>query len=189
MNQRRLSASIVMGMALLAAGCGGRSENTETPGAVAVTPTGLTATATLRSSSGSNVQGTVTFTEEAGGVRIFAMLSGLAPGEHGFHVHEHGDCSAPDASTAGPHFNPGSMAHAGPEATERHVGDLGNITADEAGNATYERVDAHLTLAPGPNSIIGRAVVVHADADDMTSQPAGNAGARIACGVIEGASH
>jgi Cu-Zn family superoxide dismutase len=178
-----------LALCLFAAGCGGGNEVAESVESSDSAVPGRTATATLRPASGSNVSGTVTFTEESGGVRIFAMLSGLEPGEHGFHIHVTGDCSAPDASSAGGHFNPGNTAHAGPDAAERHAGDFGNITADEAGNATFERVDTHIALDDGPNSVIGRAVVVHADADDMSSQPAGNAGARIACGSIEGAGY
>lgn len=188
MNVRGIWTLLAMS-ALTAAGCGGGAQETETTDTTADAMPGRTATATLGAASGSGVSGTVTFSEEAGGVRIYAMLTGLAPGEHGFHVHETGDCSAPDASSAGGHFNPGGMDHGAPEADPRHAGDLGNIVADEAGNATYERVDAHITLGDGPNSIIGRAVVVHSEPDDMTSQPAGNAGARIACGVIVAGSH
>jgi Cu-Zn family superoxide dismutase len=184
--------SMALTISLVAlAGCGGSaSKDAETTDAAAgAAGSGRTATATLRSTSGSSVTGTITFSEEAGGVRVFAMLQGMAPGQHGFHIHETGDCSAPDGSSAGGHFNPASVPHGGPDAAEHHAGDLGNITADEAGNAHYEEVIPHVTLDDGPNSIVGRAVVVHADPDDMTSQPAGNAGPRIACGVIVGANH
>ena len=141
------------------------------------------AVAVISPASGSSVKGTVTFTMEAGGVHIKASLSGLAPGVHGFHIHEFGDVSAADGTSAGGHFNPAGLPHAGPEAANRHAGDLGNITADSAGNATLDRVDAHLSLS-GPNTIIGRGVVVHDKADDLTTQPTGNAGARIGVGVI-----
>jgi Cu-Zn family superoxide dismutase len=139
--------------------------------------------ADLSPTAGNTVRGTVSLTQEAGGVRIVADLSGLTPGEHGFHIHETGDCSAPDAAPAGDHFNPVGAPHGAPEAQVRHVGDLGNITADASGNARYDRVDARLSLE-GEHSVIGRAIVVHAGADDLTSQPAGNAGPRAACGVI-----
>ena len=189
MIRRHTWASVLTMSVLAAAGCGGGAQETENPESTVEATPGRTATATLRATSGSAVSGTVTFTEEAGGVRIYAMLSGLAPGEHGFHVHENGDCSAPDASSAGGHFNPTGMDHAGPDAEARHVGDFGNIVADQAGNASYERVDTHITLGDGPNSVIGRALVVHSEPDDLTSQPSGNAGSRIACGVIQAASH
>lgn len=172
------------------AGCGGSpsSEQSAAPESAQTTP-GLTATATLVAKSGSRVSGTVTFTQQAEGVLVFAIVSGLTPGSHGFHIHETGDCSAPDGSSAGGHFNPGSMPHGGPDAGEHHAGDLGNIVADEAGNANYEKVIPGITLEEGSNSVIGRAVVVHESADDMTTQPTGNAGGRLACGVIEAATH
>jgi superoxide dismutase, Cu-Zn family len=131
----------------------------------------------------SNVQGTVTFTKVAGGVRVHAELTGLTPGEHGFHVHQFGDCTAMDGKCTGGHFNPTDAPHGGPDSAERHVGDLGNITADSSGKATYDRVDKMIALN-GKNSIIGRAIIVHAGRDDLKSQPSGDAGARVGCGVI-----
>ncbi len=139
--------------------------------------------AVLSPTQGNTAQGVVTFTQEEGGVRVIAKLTGVPKGVHGFHVHEFGDCSAPDATSAGGHFNPTGMAHAGPTAEKRHIGDLGNITADDKGNATLDYVDKHLTMS-GAHSIIGYAVILHANPDDLTSQPTGNAGGRIACGVI-----
>lgn len=144
------------------------------------------ATAELKPTEGSNVVGTVTFTAENDGLRVVAVIEGLAPGLHGFHVHEHGDCSAPDASSAGGHFNPHGTPHGGPDAAhgERHAGDLGNLEADASGVARYERLDQLLALT-GPDSILGKAVIVHAKADDLSTQPAGDAGPRLACGVIQ----
>jgi Cu-Zn family superoxide dismutase len=115
-----------------------------------------------------------------------ADLEGLEPGLHGFHIHEVGDCSAPDASSAGGHFNPDNTPHGTPEnpPAQRHVGDLGNLEADAEGKAHYERVDQMLPLR-GPNSIVGKSVIVHAQADDLSSQPSGSAGPRLACGVIQ----
>lgn len=138
----------------------------------------------LESKEGTQVEGIVTFEQVEGGVRIVADVRNLTPGKHGFHVHEHGDCSAHDASSAGGHFNPTDKKHGGPETEERHVGDMGNLVADENGVAHYDRVDDLMELN-GPNSIIGLSVVVHADEDDLKSQPTGNSGKRIACGVIE----
>ena len=117
-------------------------------------------------------------------MRVVADIEGLTPGDHGFHVHEFGDCSAPDGTSAGAHFNPTKKPHGAPDNAERHVGDLGNITADESGKAHYDRIDTVIELN-GENTIVGRSVIVHAKADDFVSQPAGNAGSRIACGVIE----
>ena len=174
---------------LLLAGCAPQPEttpsNAENTMATSIptteTPTG--AIAVLHPTKGSNVRGTVTFTKEAGGIRVKADLSGLAPGPHGFHIHENGDCSAPDASSAGGHFNPTAMAHGAPDKMPHHVGDFGNITADKSGKASYDKVYSDLAL-DGASSVIGRAVIVHAQADDLRSQPSGDAGGRQSCGVI-----
>jgi Cu-Zn family superoxide dismutase len=112
-----------------------------------------------------------------------ADVDGLSPGKHGFHVHEFGDCSG-DGSATGSHFNPTNSKHGGPDSRERHVGDLGNLVADETGYAHYERVDKIISLE-GENSILGRSIVIHADPDDYTTQPTGASGTKIACGVIE----
>lgn len=144
---------------------------------------GRKAVAVLGPTQGNNVTGTITFTEQKNGVRVTADVRGLTPGSHGFHVHEKGDCSAPDAQSAGGHFNPDNAPHAGPDAAQRHAGDLGNIEADSSGHGRLDRVDHHLSF-DGPRSILGRSVIVHAKADDLKSQPAGEAGARVACGVI-----
>lgn len=139
--------------------------------------------AVLNPTAGNDVSGTVTFTKTKDGVKVVADVMGLAEGKHGFHIHEYGDCSAPDGTSAGGHFNPADMPHAGPKADKRHVGDLGNLEADDSGKAHLEWTDVHLSFM-GPNSILGRAVIVHAGEDDLTSQPTGAAGARVACGVI-----
>jgi Cu-Zn family superoxide dismutase len=132
---------------------------------------------------GSSVAGKVVFTQARGGVEVNAEITGLAPGEHGFHVHEFGDCTMADGTCAGAHFNPSGAPHGGPDDDRRHAGDLGNVKADASGKATYKRVDKMLSLN-GPSSIIGRSIIVHADPDDLKSQPSGNAGARVGCGVI-----
>jgi superoxide dismutase, Cu-Zn family len=144
----------------------------------------LKAIAVLHPTAANKVSGTVTFTEVADGVQIHADITGLTPGNHGFHVHEFGDCSAADASSAGAHFNPTNKPHAAPDATERHVGDMGNVEADASGKATLEYMDHQISLTNDQDSVIGRSVVVHAKADDLKTQPAGDSGARIACGVI-----
>jgi Cu-Zn family superoxide dismutase len=144
----------------------------------------LKAIAVLHPTGSNKLSGTVTFTEVADGVQVQAEFTGLTPGNHGFHVHEFGDCSAADASSAGAHFNPTNKPHAGPDATERHVGDMGNVEADASGKAKLEYLDHQISLTNDQQSVIGRSVVVHAKADDLKSQPAGDSGARIACGVI-----
>ncbi len=141
------------------------------------------ATAVIYPTKGNSASGVVTFTEQKDGLHISAKLTGLTSGKHGFHVHALGNCACDDAVCAGDHFNPTNKPHGAPNSPNRHVGDFGNITADEQGKATYEYVDSQTTLN-GPHAIIGRAVIVHADADDFTTQPTGNAGARIGCGVI-----
>ncbi len=141
----------------------------------------------LAPASGSLVSGKLVLVPMGDGVHITGDIGGLKPGDvRGFHIHEKGDCSAADASTAGGHFNPGAQAHgrAGPGA--HHAGDTDNIVADARGVA---RINAHVrgvSLGGGAgNDIAGRAVIVHAEADDYVTQPTGNAGARVACGVIK----
>jgi superoxide dismutase, Cu-Zn family len=142
------------------------------------------ALATLAPTEGNEVTGTVEFVKEGDKVHVVAKVSGLSPGVHGFHVHEVGDCSAPDGTSAGGHFNPEGMQHGAPDAAMRHTGDLGNLEANDAGVAELDRVDGQLAL-DGAHSVVGRSVIVHADPDDLVSQPTGAAGARVACGVIE----
>jgi len=141
------------------------------------------AVAVLHSTEGNKVHGTVTFTQDGDKVKVVAHIEGLTPGKHGFHIHEFGDCSAKDGASAGGHFNPAAMAHGAQNAAPRHVGDLGNIEAGADGMAMVDFSDSMLKL-DGPGSIIGRGVIVHANADDFKTQPTGNAGARQACGVI-----
>jgi len=143
------------------------------------------ATADLQPTEGNTAMGTVTFAEMTGGIHITAEVSGLESGNHGFHVHETGDCSAPDGTSAGGHFNPDGTNHGGPVSGVHHRGDLGNIEADASGKATLSTMVDFITVAEGPNSVLGKAVIVHAGADDLESQPTGNAGARVACGVIQ----
>jgi len=141
------------------------------------------AIAVLHPTEGSSVSGIVMFEKAEKGVRVTARISGLAPGKHGFHIHEYGDCSSVDGTSAGGHFNPAGMPHSGPLTEQRHVGDMGNIEADKDSNATLDYVDALISLA-GPHSVIGHGVIVHEKADDLKSQPTGDAGGRLACGVI-----
>jgi len=137
----------------------------------------------LHPTEGNQVYGTVTFTKADSGIHVVAEVHGLTEGKHGFHIHEYGDCTAADGTSAGGHFNPEGVNHGGPNAAVRHVGDLGNITANADGNATLDMTDNMLSFT-GKHSIIGRGIIVHAGEDDLTSQPTGNAGGRVACGVI-----
>lgn len=138
----------------------------------------------LHPTLGNEVNGVVRFFDTDEGVRVIAEINGLAPNSsHGFHIHQFGDCSALDGTSAGGHFNPQSQPHGGPDSDQRHVGDLGNITVDEDGFAQVDYVDMLLSF-DGPNSILGRGVIVHAGEDDLQSQPTGDAGARLSCGVI-----
>lgn len=161
-----------LGIILLATGC-----HTDKP------QDSVLAMAILSSASGSTVSGTVKFVRHGDEVRVEARFSGLSPGLHGFHIHEKGDCSASDAASAGGHFNPTSTMHAGPTSRTRHLGDLGNLNADAAGNAYYNQSFPDL-MYEDSRSIIGKSVIVHAKADDYTTQPSGDSGGRIACGVI-----
>jgi Cu-Zn family superoxide dismutase len=155
---------------------------------------GKTATVTLAPSrsattqpADNSVKGTVTFTEVGDKVHVMAHVTGLAPGStHGFHIHEKGDLSAPDLSSAGGHFNPDGHIHGGPTTSPVHAGDLGNIKADDMGMAMVDLTVSGLSIGSGAkNDIVGKAVIVHGKEDDLKSQPAGNAGPRVAGGVIE----
>lgn len=142
--------------------------------------------AILSATEGNSVTGELTFAAVDGGVAITGQVNGLAPNsEHGFHVHENGDCSAPDATSAGGHFNPAGASHGQVGSGEHHVGDTNNIVADDTGVAMVDTRLEGATLADGaPSDILDLAVIVHADPDDYATQPTGNAGARLACGVI-----
>jgi Cu-Zn family superoxide dismutase len=143
------------------------------------------ATATMAATAKfAGVKGAVTFKEVDGGLEVTAALEGLKPGDHGFHVHEKGDCTAPDAASAGGHFNPSGHKHGGPDAAEHHEGDLGNLTAGPDGKATKTFTMKGISLGDGADSVVGKGFIIHEKADDGTTQPTGNAGARAACGVI-----
>jgi Cu-Zn family superoxide dismutase len=148
--------------------------------------TGQKASASLESRSGSTAKGEVSFVWQGDDVLINGKFSGLKPNtEQGFHVHEKGDCSSPDATSAGPHFNPETKAHGMPNSGMSHAGDLPNIKSDANGNATYSAKLHGFAVNTGPTGIVGRSIVVHRDPDDYKSQPAGNSGPRIACGLIK----
>jgi superoxide dismutase, Cu-Zn family len=143
------------------------------------------AAAQLEPKSGSQVTGTITFTKVGDEIQVVADIQNLKPGKHGFHIHEKGDCSAPDAASAGAHFNPTQKHHGGPMTGEHHSGDLGNLEADASGKAHLDW-KGKLSLS-GTDSIIGKSIVVHEKEDDLKTDPSGNSGARIACGAINAA--
>jgi Cu-Zn family superoxide dismutase len=179
---------VLVGVLVLGAGGLALSAQAPATGKASTAAAVLAGKATVKVAPTANqtARGEVTFTAEAGGVHVVGTFSGLVYGEHGFHVHEKGDCSAPDGTSAGGHFNPGAKPHAARDAAARHAGDLGNLKADPYGLARVDFIDTTLSLS-GPDSIIGKAVIIHEKADDFTTQPTGNAGARQACGVIEAA--
>ncbi len=150
------------------------------------TSKGPTASVTLTPTSGNTAAGTVTFRQlTTGQVEIVVNLTGVPSGAHGFHLHEKGDCGE-NGNAAGAHFNPTSMPHGDPTAASHHAGDFGNVTADDSGNVKVTRTVTGITVTEGPNSVVGHAVILHANADDFATQPSGNAGPRIACGVVIG---
>ncbi len=145
---------------------------------------GTSASSRLDALSKSGVTGLVTFVQEGDGVTGRADVTGLVPGqEHGFHIHDKGDCSAPDGMSAGGHFNPTSQPHGAPN-ENHHGGDMPALKADGSGKASARFHLRGVTVADGPTSIAGRAIIVHKDPDDYKTQPTGNSGARLACGVI-----
>jgi superoxide dismutase, Cu-Zn family len=146
------------------------------------------AVAVLNPTAGQNCHGVVRFTEAGDSVKVVADIEGLTPGQkHAFHIHQYGDCSSSDGMSAGGHYNPEGHQHGLPDKETRHAGDLGNLQADEHGKAHYELTIKNVSIAGSKNPIIGRGVIIHAKVDDG-SQPVGNAGGRIACGVIGAAN-
>jgi Cu-Zn family superoxide dismutase len=144
------------------------------------------ANAALKPTKGNKTFGEVTFEQVGDKVRVAVFAEGLKPNqEHGLHIHEVGDCSADDAMSAKGHFNPTGKPHGHPTGAERHAGDLPSLKANAQGRARMEVEVEVISLRAGPTSIIGRSVIIHADPDDFRTQPTGNSGARIACGVIQ----
>ena len=158
---------------ILLAGCAG-------------TATGPSATARLEPRSGTNVSGSVTFTQVGEMVRINGVVYGHTPGVKGWHIHEKGDCSDPKAESAGGHFNPRGTKHGAPTDAVRHAGDTGNLTVNDSGSATIDMMVSGISVSRDkPDGIIGRAVTLHMQPDDWKTDPTGNAGGRAACGVIQ----
>jgi superoxide dismutase, Cu-Zn family len=175
-NTLKLSFTAVASLLVLWAGLRAAAQHSATP---EVTK----AVAVLNPTEGNKVHGVVTFTQAGANVKIVAHIEGLTPGKHGFHIHEFGDCSSKDGSSAGGHFNPANAPHGAPEAAQRHAGDMGNIEADQNGVAHLEYNDP-MAKMNGHGAIIGHGMIVHANPDDLKTQPTGNAGGRQACGVI-----
>lgn len=190
--KRVLFGLAVGAAAAIVAGCGTKgTTGSSTTAATSASPSaaravvGAKAAAALQPKSGTNTAGRVTFDQQQTGVMVVVSVTGLPAGtSHGFHVHEKGDCSAPDAMSAGGHFNPTAKPHGQMTMPDHHAGDMNNLTADANGNARVQFLMPDVTVSPGPTSVIGKAVIVHKDPDDYRTQPTGNAGGRIACGVI-----
>lgn len=153
-------------------------------GCATTAPSGPSAEALLQPTRGFDVRGTVTFRQAGDKVQVVAKVSGLTPGNHGFHIHEKGDCSAPDAMSAGGHFNPSGKPHGHPHQAEHHAGDMPMLEADRSGNATLTTELDAISVREGASGIVDRSVIVHVSPDDFKTQPTGNSGARMACGVI-----
>ncbi|NJM92733.1 MAG: superoxide dismutase family protein [Rhodospirillaceae bacterium] len=190
-----IRSALLIASALSALACGSRDEpgtaqsptdpatSADAGGSVDARP----GRAVLKPTQGNTAAGELTLTSQGDGVHFTGRITGLRPAsEHGIHVHERGDCSAPDASSAGEHFNPAAQQHGNPDSADHHAGDMYNIKADDQGTATVD------TRAPGATlhdmsatDIFGKAVVLHEKADDYQTQPAGDSGDRIACGLIQ----
>lgn len=191
-NRIILPAILALALGFSQVGCENRTGNAHTHPAHSPAATDPTeravqiAVAELQPTEGSETRGTVTFTQTEGGIHVVATVQGMTggAGNRGFHIHQHGDCSAPDATSAGGHFNPFDMPHGGPDDDHRHAGDFGNLEFNEEGVARAEFIDTHISFS-GPASIIGRSVIIHFEEDDLETQPTGDAGGRAACGVIE----
>ena len=149
------------------------------------TPTGPTASAQLQPTRGNATSGGVRFTQQGDKVLVSGEVSGLKPGaEHGFHVHEKGDCTSGDGMSTGGHFNPMGKMHGPHGRGEHHVGDLPSLKADAYGVARFSFESSSISVGSGSNDIVGRGLIVHRDPDDYKTQPTGNSGPRVACGVI-----
>jgi Cu-Zn family superoxide dismutase len=208
-NVRSMTRMVCVSSVLALVACGGSQKSSDTPAAPEAAPAeaapnesagaegsaeatpagseaaGKTVHVSFEAKSNSKLTGTGTLTETAEGVKVELALENVPPGEHGAHVHEKGDCSAPDGTSAGGHFNPASNPHALPETNPRHLGDLGNVTISADGKGTIDIVAPGANLKDNdPNSFLGKAIIVHEKKDDG-GQPTGNAGGRIGCALIQ----
>jgi Cu-Zn family superoxide dismutase len=153
--------------------------------ACASTPPAPTAIAPLQPTKGNTASGSAQFTQLAGKVLVSGKVTGLAPNALlGFHLHEKGDCSSGDGMSAGGHFNPDGHAHGAASSAMHHAGDLPSLQADAQGVAAFRFETTSLSVGSGPHDVVGHGLIVHRDADDYTTQPTGNSGPRIACGVV-----
>ena len=185
--------AVLSAVFLLTLACGGGAEQAETaaaeapaPEEVSNEPAAASAVATIEAKSDSGVSGSATFTEVDGQVMLTLEIAGATPGEHAFHLHEIGDCSAADGTSAGGHWNPTGDPHGQWGVDGFHLGDVGNLVVDEEGNASLTVATNLWSIGTGDdNDVVGRAVIVHAGVDDFSTQPTGAAGGRIGCGVIE----
>ena len=194
----RIDVGAIAGCALLAAGIllAGCKKDDEpvvqesetaysapTPAEAAPAVTNDIAAAQLSGPGG--VSGTLTFTQETGGVHVVARVEGAKPGMHGFHLHAGGTCDPPDFKTAGDHFNPTNVPHGAPTAAQHHAGDFGNVEVGTDGTGNADFTTAELSLGGGANDALGKVVILHEGQDDLTTQPSGNSGPKIACGVVQ----
>ncbi|MGC1174897.1 superoxide dismutase family protein [Polaromonas sp.] len=155
-------------------------------GACAHQAGGPRATAQLQPTTGNTTSGTVSFVQAGGKVQVSGEVRGLKPGaEHGFHVHEKGDCSSGDGMSAGGHFNPTSAQHGSHGMGMHHTGDLPSLKADAGGVAKFSFDSSTITVGSGNTDVVGKGLIVHRDPDDYKTQPTGNAGPRLACAVIK----
>jgi Cu-Zn family superoxide dismutase len=174
MNEFKLAALVAVALSALA-GCAGAQPSSAGKSS---------AVATLSPTQGNSASGTVTFEGVDGGVAVVARVKGLKPNSvHGFHVHEKGDCSSPDGSSAGGHFNPAGAPH-GPQEGPHHAGDMPALRSDANGMAEAKFTLVGLSIGSGQADVLNRAVIVHAQPDDYKTQPTGNSGGRIACGIV-----
>ncbi len=150
------------------------------------TAVGPQASAELRPTSGNSTAGHVRFAQWGDRVRVTGEVRGLKPNaEHGFHVHERGDCSSPDATSAGGHFNPTGAPHGRHSSGAQHAGDMPRLRANASGVATFSFETGAMRVGSGATDIVGKGLIVHRDPDDYTTQPTGNSGPRLACAVIQ----
>jgi Cu-Zn family superoxide dismutase len=174
--QVRITLAALAALAIIPplAGCAGMTQ-----------ASGPTATVKLEPTRGNTTAGTVTFQQQGDQVTVLVKVEGLKAGqEHGFHIHDKGDCSSGDGMSAGGHFNPGAKPHGPPDSADHHAGDMPALKADAQGRADARFTLAGVTIGSGTADIVGRGLIVHAMPDDYRTQPTGNSGARIACGVI-----
>lgn len=177
--------ALVLPLAAFTFGCAQseKKSNTEVVAAATPVPAAGPSRATIKPGGKSKVNGTVRFVPEGDQLHVIAEIRGLKPrSKHGFHIHEVGECAGPKFESAGGHYNPSNVAHGAPGSPQHHPGDLGNLTADRSGKAI---LDIMIPQGPSNDSFVGRSVIVHEKADDLKSQPTGDAGGRLACGLIE----